>query len=108
MGSLRRKLEQAALALIVISIPHALFGPATFRAQIRIDQSPKNRYAVFVLDGDNFYSRSDEQLDEHAPRTRWLNFNHVPCGSYVLIANVYDSSAHLLTSASNSIEVLCP
>lgn len=93
-------------AITLVLQPRLAFAPANVRALVKIIPAPANRTAVMQLDGDDYYRRSDEQLEgADAPTSRWLQFSALPCGTYVFTVTVLDNRAQVLNTASTTLMV---
>jgi hypothetical protein len=93
------RLSAAPPAASVDVLPRRAFSGADLRATVHVEPDAANRRLITVIDGPNYYSRSDEQLaGADAPRTRERMFLHLPQGHYVITAVVVRADGRQLVA----------
>lgn len=78
-------------------IPRLVRAADQVSFKIRIQADPSNRLLITAAidDAGEIVRRSDEQLDDHSPVTRWVRWSHLPAGDLSVVAEVWDAQKPL-------------
>jgi hypothetical protein len=79
-------------------IPRIVSSQDAVSFKVRIEPDPSARLLIVAaLDvGGEVVRRSDEQLDRHSPRTRWVYWRGgLPAGDLLILAEVWDNQKPL-------------
>jgi hypothetical protein len=84
-------------------------APSVVRVRIRVEPNPENRVLEIIADSEDFYRRSDVQLDgDQAPTTFQLEFPDVPGGEYEVKAVLIDSAGKTCATSHAQATVIAP
>ena len=113
-----------ALVLVVVAIappaagherlkiavsPARSFAPSLVRVRVRVEPNPENRMLRIVADSDEFYRRSDLQLDgDNARPTVEMELRNLPGGEYEFTGVLIDSTGKESAIARAQATVLSP
>lgn len=93
---------------IAVSPVHS-FAPSLVRIRVRVEPNTENRMLQVIADGDEFYRRTDVQLEgDHSPATTQMELRDVPGGEYEIKAVLIDSSGKERAVAVARAVVLSP
>lgn len=69
--------------------PRTAMAPAIIRAEVAVEADDDNRILRVVAESAEFYRASEIQIDgSTGPRVRWIDFRHLPSGSYEISATL--------------------
>jgi hypothetical protein len=87
--------------------PSVSFAPANLVVQAVVEANKDNRAIEVVADSEEFYRRSEIQLDgDRAPRTTRLEFHSVPSGQYQVRVVLRGSHGEELASTEAYVNVV--
>jgi hypothetical protein len=93
---------------IAVSPIHS-FAPSLVRVRVRVEPSHENRMLQIIADGENFYRRSDVQLEgDQSPATTQMELRNLPGGEYEVKAVLIDSNGRERAVARAQATVLSP
>jgi len=79
------------------------------RIRARIEPNADNRVFAIVADGNEFYRRSDIQLDgDPAPKTIEMRLSNLPGGEYEIFAALLDVAGHERAIVRQSARIIPP
>ncbi len=89
--------------------PTQAFAPAAMRIRARIEPNADNRVFAIVADGNEFYRRSDIQLDgDQAPKTIEMRLSNLPGGECEIFAALLDVAGHERAIVRQSARIIPP
>lgn len=76
----------------VIVTPAISFAPTTLTVRVRVQPIPDDRWIMVVLDGEDFYRRSDFTIEGDRALYSW-DWKDVPAGDYIVSAAIGSAQA---------------
>lgn len=73
--------------------PHFVSDQEPVTYAIQVEPNAANRWLIIAAsDEEGIVRRSDEQLDGHSPKTRWVTWQSLPAGDLEVSVTLFDVS----------------
>jgi hypothetical protein len=93
---------------IAVSPMHS-FAPSLMRIRVRVEPNAANRMLQIIVDSEDFYRRTDMQLDgDQSAAMTQMELRSLPGGEYEVRAVVIDVAGHARASAVAHASVFSP
>lgn len=87
--------------------PAVAFAPANLIVRTTIEGDADNRAVEIVAESQDFYRRSEIQLDgDKAQRTATFEFRSLPPGAYEVRARLLGADGHARAAASQQVNII--
>lgn len=97
----------ALLGLLTLSAPHNQFGPSNVTIKVRVKDIPKAAGIDVVVDGEDYYRESGQQLND-GQSLYLFEFRNVPPGNYVVAVGIGDRDGHILQQTETGMTIIGP